>query len=924
MALQDDIKRFTLEINESKNNGETLANLQKLEKETANLRKENEDLEKVMGYLASSGKKTSDSYKQMEAQLKTNRITINQNSDSIKGLTKNLDLNYMSMNQLKKRATELQSTLNGMSKAANLDEYTRLEGQLGKISGQMNILKGKTAETGGFMGKLGGKFQSIPGPVGAAASGLMGMGKAMWALVANPIGAVIAAIVASVVLLYKAFKSTDDGATKLEGVFKGLSNVMDILLDRVVSYYKLLWDIVTLDFEGIKKNGKEAFGGLAQSVADAAKAGMDYASTMDDIEDREVAASNRMARLRVEIENLKNATKDKTLTDKQQMEAAQLAIDKEIELNGLETQFLNEKTEAEIKNLASKMQNSKMTMAEKEAQLKQWLSVDDLQLASTLENDKAFADFYNKNSDAFQDLQKKKSEEILKEAELAQNTRKLRGSLSGFIQEKNEERAKSAAETAKKELDILEQQQQKELNTIKQTQLEKNFSDEEYNKILVDQQLKSLTEKLALQKKFKQDTTATEAAILDIKLKQQEEYDKKTEDEKKKAHDQAIKDLDTRLKNELALVKADAVKRGLNEEVTNSILLAKEIEFLEQKLLLTTNSAEEIVAIQTELTNKRTEITANAIKGDAAREKELADLKKKYSDEETIREQEKTDALTELDTITKNGSLVTHEEYERMKTAITEKYGKKRFESEQKFLEGMSGILNIASSLNNAAKDNELRKAGDNAKKREEIEKKYAKKQQKIAIAQAIVNGALGVTRVLADTVDPTGIYKAILVAGVIATTAAEVAEISSQQFATGRYPVRGASDGQLYSAGFVGKPRTGIYKKPSLGLFSERQPEAVIDGLTTERLQWNYPHIWNGITTLAAGGIPQFFDGRYPSGSASSNTQTVVVQQSDPELKALLKYLADNGIQATTNINANEVFSKKLEYDNAVESSEY
>ena len=54
-------------------------------------------------------------------------------------------------------------------------------------------------------------------------------------------------------------------------------------------------------------------------------------------------------------------------------------------------------------------------------------------------------------------------------------------------------------------------------------------------------------------------------------------------------------------------------------------------------------------------------------------------------------------------------------------------------------------------------------------------------------LAQAIVNGALAITRVLAvSATDPFGINQAIQVALTAATTAAQIAVISSQEFAQG------------------------------------------------------------------------------------------------------------------------------------------
>lgn len=156
MALQDDVRKFILEIEESKNNQETLANLTKLEKETAKMRHENEELVKVMAHLATQGKKNSQTYKDMDKQLKSNKKAMRENGIQMKGLQKNLDLNFMSMGQLRKRANELRSTLNATSKAANPKEYDRLEKELKQVGGAMDKLKGKGKKTQGVLGKLKG------------------------------------------------------------------------------------------------------------------------------------------------------------------------------------------------------------------------------------------------------------------------------------------------------------------------------------------------------------------------------------------------------------------------------------------------------------------------------------------------------------------------------------------------------------------------------------------------------------------------------------------------------------------------------------------------------------------------------------------------------------------------------------------------
>ena len=71
-----------------------------------------------------------------------------------------------------------------------------------------------------------------------------------------------------------------------------------------------------------------------------------------------------------------------------------------------------------------------------------------------------------------------------------------------------------------------------------------------------------------------------------------------------------------------------------------------------------------------------------------------------------------------------------------------------------------------------------------------------------------------------------------------------------------GRYPTLG-NDGVVYDAKYEGaNMKTGIYRGGAhFGIFSEKKPEAIIDGDTTQRLIMNHPDIWKAIVTLSKTG---------------------------------------------------------------------
>ncbi len=100
------------------------------------------------------------------------------------------------------------------------------------INSLQSSLEGVVGE-GGKIDTITQKFSAMPGALGQASTAMNGLGKQMWALVANPIGAVIAALVGAITLLYKAFTSTNEGADKLDQGLAGLGAAFEVVMNAV-------------------------------------------------------------------------------------------------------------------------------------------------------------------------------------------------------------------------------------------------------------------------------------------------------------------------------------------------------------------------------------------------------------------------------------------------------------------------------------------------------------------------------------------------------------------------------------------------------------------------------------------------------------------------------------------------------------------
>jgi hypothetical protein len=129
-------------------------------------------------------------------------------------------------------------------------------------------LGNKLDQVGGKSGALDaikkGAMDLIPGLKGATEAG-NGLLLKMWQLVANPIGAVITAIVVTLKFLYEAFQSSVAGGKELKAIFAGLDGVMTQAKDAVFGLGRAFIDLVaagykfiTLDFEGAMESFNDA------------------------------------------------------------------------------------------------------------------------------------------------------------------------------------------------------------------------------------------------------------------------------------------------------------------------------------------------------------------------------------------------------------------------------------------------------------------------------------------------------------------------------------------------------------------------------------------------------------------------------------------------------------------------------------------
>lgn len=169
----------------------------------------------------------------------------------------------------------------------------------------------------------------------------------------------------------------------------------------------------------------------------------------------------------------------------------------------------------------------------------------------------------------------------------------------------------------------------------------------------------------------------------------------------------------------------------------------------------------------------------------------------------------------------------------------------------QKDLDALDALYEkkLAAAQGNATLEKAL--AEEQAREREKIEKKARKKSQDMAILQANINGALAITEIWANTVDPTP-FKGFKIAATVMAglqTAMQIAIIKAQSFAEGGFTGPGMGERDETGHRVAGVVHEDEYVAPKSQI--ARYP-ALFQSLERDRVANYKPFARGGFTTSA------------------------------------------------------------------------
>ena len=650
------------------------------------------------------------------------------------------------------------------------DQLKEMDESIGNY--QRNVGNYESAFTNGLK-DIAANVKALSNPMAIAKKGVNALGKAMKALIANPIGAIIMAIVVAVKALKKGFEGSESATNSLKKAFSALQPIMNGINKIFTGFANL-----------VGKIAEKAIPALVNGVMKAADWMMSLLNKIGIVSDEKLEAlRNSIAAQKEAVEVTQDLTnREIALTErkrkfqvaeaKSEMEVAELrskATDKEKYSAEERQKFLNA---AIAKERA--INKEKLAIAQEEYDiLKKRSELTDNNAATNDELAASEAKLYNTKRDYYN-----------KERELVSQLQAANQELSAEEKKRLEESKKNAEkadEIKEEELKKVEEiQNRAELSLMSNKDRELKILEDKYK------------EEKALLEEYEQNTT-----------KLTEEYEKKKQEimglsKAQEINERAIQYLKDGTQRQLDILKNryEEEKKLLEANGINTVNLTKEYE--RQVAEAKAGAGENKIKDINDDSSLERDIADKTIRNEFDKKEKLLSIererlegsKKIYEEMYALdglseeKKQEYADKIKEIDAdLVENSKQMTDLKKEEAMSLLNT-YG-----------QVAQGIGDLMSTISDIWQDS-IKERVKNGKITEEQGKKEFEESKKLQVATAIINGLAGVAMAVstAMSLGPIAgpIMAAVNSAMVIATTATQIAKIKSTSFDGGGSSVSG------------------------------------------------------------------------------------------------------------------------------------
>lgn len=671
---------------------------------------------------------------------------INEVTDALKGAEEETQRYYRNVGNYKEAIIEAAD--------ANIPFVQQINEMVTSLSGVGNYLKG-----------IKGEFASVT----ASTVGWTRVLKLLRvALVSTGIGALVVALGS----LVSYFAKTQKGIELANKLMASLGATVNVLVDRVSKFGSVLVNLFSGNFKQAGEDAKAVFKGIGDEIVEETKRAWELADVLNEIDKREVMLSMSRAANRAEIEKLKKAADDTTLSTEERIKAAEKAA--KIEQDDLKIQ--TKLAEARLANSLgfTKMNDEVRKLIE---QIKQGDITAD-EVISKLGLSESTIDDLREFSEQYVALQELQEDSYGRQTELQNTLNSIR-----------KEGADAAKEMRDKELTEVRAAEDAMLNLVKDSR-EKARKEIE---LTYSRQIEDLKNRL----KTETDLTAKAREAIDTQARALEQQ--KDSELQKLSDDELKKEIENRQK--LISLQLEAVKDGSEQEyrlrmeqlaaqreaelsekeLTEQMKIAIEEKYRKQQKDLTDQFNAEVRQKQQEEMRTRMENELMKLQQNGASELEILQeqIEQKKELYDSIRRE---DYDSELEY--QNARLQANQEYLNAKRELSEK----EVEIENAKANAMAAVTGAIGGL--------LEQAGEN-------NKAAAVAAKTLAIAEVAISQGVAIANAVKAASNSPNIWTllaniATAVTTVVSTIATATKSIKSAKFASGGLvtgPGTGTSD---------------------------------------------------------------------------------------------------------------------------------
>lgn len=672
------------------------------------------------------------------------------------------------MSELKKAFKETNDEAERQTLAKQItginDQLKEMDASIGNY--QRNVGNYEGAFTKGLAG-ITSQVQALSNPLAIAKNGVLALGKAFKSLIANPVGAIIMAVVVAVKALKKGFEQSETATNSLKKAFSAFQPVINAINNAFTGFAKLVGNIAEKTIpalvNGLQKAGDWMMTLLnkigivsdekLESFRKSIEAQKEAVKTTQDLTNREIELTEKRRKFQV----------DEAKTEMEVAELKSKAADKDKYSAKEREKFLNQAIAKE-----RKLNDEKLALAQEEYDiLKKRSELTDNDAATNDALAAAEANLYNT-----------KREYYAKEKELIAQKVAAGQELSAAEKKRLEESEK----IAEKEKELKDEELKKIEEIKNRTELSLMSNKDRELKILEDK----YKEEKALLEKYEKDTTAITA---EYEAKKQEIINSNGLDKAKEIDERAIQSLmnstdrqldvlKKRYEEEKKLLEANGIDTvNLTKEYERQVAEAKagagegKINDINDNSSLERDIADKTIQNEFAKNKKLLEIDRERLEGTKAIYEELYALDG-LSEEQ---KQEYANKLKEIDAdLAENSKQMTDLKKEEAMSLLNT-YG-----------QVAQSIGDLMGTISDIWQDS-IKERVKNGKITEEQGKKEFEQSKKLQIATAIINGLAGVATAVSTAMSLGPIAGPIVAAAnsalVISTTAMQIAKIKSTTF---------------------------------------------------------------------------------------------------------------------------------------------